>query len=265
MSDAAVADQGTWRKGEVVRWTDLFFFVEASFVWIGVLFVAAFVAASVLIQNHLPPSMFLENFRGLSKNYAFVQAVGVSYYLVLLYFLWRITRRVAPSALVARYRSVPLAKVAIGVLAGLALGIAVPLLSAYLINNNLIELQPTEGEKLLMPATPGQLPLVLVTVSLVAPFTEELFFRGVVLSWLKRKMPILLAIVVSAAIFALAHFDFVAHSGAGGWYVTGVIGVVGLVNAVLAVRTGSLWAPFGLHAAYNATLISLPVLADALR
>jgi membrane protease YdiL (CAAX protease family) len=265
MSDAAVAERGTWRKGEFVRWTDLFIFIEASFVWIGALFVVGFVVASALIAKHYSPAVLAEGYRALAKDYTFVQAIGASYYLVLLFFLWRIARRVSDSALVARYRSVPVTKVAIGVLAGIALGLAVPLLSAYLVSRHLIDIQMTEGEKVLMPATPGQLPFVLITVSLIAPFTEELFFRGIVLSWLKRKMPMVLAIFASAAIFALVHFDFVSHAGVGGWYITAVIAVIGLVNAVLAVRTGSLWVPFGLHAAYNATLISLPILAVGLK
>jgi len=266
MAEAAtVADNGTWRKGEFVRWTDLFIFIEAGLVWIGVVFVIAFMIAAVLIAMHYPANTLEHSVAGLAKNFAFLQAVTASYYLALLYFLWRIARRVSTSALVARYRALPLAKFAISALLGMALGVAVPLLNAWLIRKNVVDIQLTKGERMMTANSPGQLPLVLFTLALVAPFVEELFFRGILLSWLKRKMPLVLAVVVSAVIFALIHFDFLSHPGLGGWYITGILAVVGLINAVLAVRTGSLWAPFGLHDGYNAVLIILPSLSGALK
>ena len=266
MAEAAtVADNGTWRKGEFVRWTDLFIFIEAALVWIGVVFAIAFLVAAALIAMHYPPNTLERAVAGLVKNFVFLQAVTASYYLVLLYFLWRIARRVSTSSLVARYRALPFAKFALSALLGMALGVAVPLLNAYLMRNHAVDIQLTKGERLMTPNTLGQLPLVLLTIALIAPFIEELFFRGILLSWLKRKMPLVLAVVVSAAIFALVHFDFLSHPGLGGWYITGVLATVGLINAVLAVRTGSLWAPFGLHAAYNAMLIILPLLSGAIK
>ena len=266
MAEAApVADNGTWRKGEFVRWTDLFIFIEAGLVWIGVIFVTAFLVAGVLIAMHYPANTLERNISGLAKNFVFLQAVMISYYLVLLYFLWRIARRVSTSSLVARYRALPPSKLALSALLGMALGVAVPLLNAWLIRKNVVDIQLTKGEQMMTATSLSQLPLILVTLALVAPFVEEMFFRGILLSWLKLKMPLVLAIVVSATVFALVHFDFLSHPGLGGWYITGVLAVVGLINAVLAIRTGSLWAPFGLHAAYNAMLIIPPSLSSALK
>jgi membrane protease YdiL (CAAX protease family) len=46
---------------------------------------------------------------------------------------------------------------------------------------------------------------------------------------------------------------------------TGAIAVVGLVNAVLALRTRSLWGPFAVHAGYNATIIAMVALSATVK
>jgi membrane protease YdiL (CAAX protease family) len=47
--------------------------------------------------------------------------------------------------------------------------------------------------------------LLLVSAVVVAPATEEIFFRGMVYNWLKRFCPIWLALLLQAAIFAIFH------------------------------------------------------------
>ncbi len=76
---------------------------------------------------------------------------------------------------------------------------------------------------------------------------------------MRRKIYVVPAVIVSAAIFALVHFRYLSVPGIEGWALTGLIGVVGLVNATLAIRTGSLWPPFAFHAAYNGTLAGMAI------
>ncbi|MEJ0041922.1 MAG: CPBP family intramembrane glutamic endopeptidase [Rhizomicrobium sp.] len=79
------------------------------------------------------------------------------------------------------------------------------------------------------------------------------------LSWLCRKIYVVPAVFASAAIFALLHFRFLSQPGIEGWMLTGLIGMVGIVNATLAIRTRSLWPPFAFHAAYNGTLAGMAI------
>lgn len=257
---AAAAGTGTWRKGEFVRWTDLFIFIEASLVWLGLLVIAIAAVAGVATATHVPHESVSGALRDLPKSAVFVQGMAISYYLVLLYFLWRIARRVAATALVARYRAMPLYQFLLVVAGGIAVGFLVLYLNAYLIVHGLVDLHATRTEHLIAPRTLAELPLAFVVLALVAPFAEELYFRGIILGWLVGKMPVALAVVANAVLFGLVHLGFVAHHGPGGWYITGVLTLVGLAGAILAIRTRSLWASFGLHAAYNATLISAPLL-----
>jgi CAAX protease family protein len=93
--------------------------------------------------------------------------------------------------------------------------------------------------------------LLLVSV-LVAPFCEEVFFRGFVFPGLLRGMSPVWAIVLSALIFGVAHAD--AGSFA-------VLFFIGLALAFVRWRTNSLWPGILLHLLNNGIAALLIVLA----
>ena len=98
--------------------------------------------------------------------------------------------------------------------------------------------------------------------AVVAPVAEELLFRGFALTAWRRTVGARGAIVRSSIVFVLAHVLFVGGDGfrdaASLAVVAGVARIpVALALGWLYVRTGSLWAPIGLHATYNAVLILL--------
>lgn len=77
---------------------------------------------------------------------------------------------------------------------------------------------------------------------ILAPFTEELVFRGLLLRLLTKKHGPAVAVLMSSLLFALFHFS---QSDYVGTFVFGVI------VAMLYLRTGSLWVPVITHSAYN--------------
>lgn len=83
----------------------------------------------------------------------------------------------------------------------------------------------------------------VVFVAVAAPIAEELAFRGVLLGTLERMMSPVLALVVSSALFAIVHFQFVQFPG---------LFVFGLAAGWLAQRTNGLLAPIAAHVAFNA-------------
>lgn len=98
----------------------------------------------------------------------------------------------------------------------------------------------------------------LALLFLVAAAAEELLFRGYPFQVLVEGLGPVLAVIVAAALFALAH--------ATNPWVDGLallnIGLAGVVMAVAYLRTWSLWVPLGLHWAWNwvmAALFDLPV------
>lgn len=88
--------------------------------------------------------------------------------------------------------------------------------------------------------------LLLVFLAVGAPLVEELFFRGLLLRSLLGRTPVPVAIVLSALLFALAHFETVQFAG---------LAVFGVVLALLAWRTGRLAPGIGAHAAFNAVAV----------
>jgi len=89
--------------------------------------------------------------------------------------------------------------------------------------------------------------LVLAAVVVIgAPVVEELFFRGLVLRSLEHRFSPRVALVLSAAAFALFHLQGIQ---------TPALFLFGLVAGHLAQRTGALGAPILAHAGFNAVTV----------
>ena len=95
---------------------------------------------------------------------------------------------------------------------------------------------------------PAFLGLVL-SVAVGAPIVEELFFRGLLLRSLQRRVPNSVAIGVSAVAFGLAHASALPVDAV--VLVMVSLTVFGAVLALLAIRTGRLGAGIVAHAVFN--------------
>ena len=94
-------------------------------------------------------------------------------------------------------------------------------------------------------------------VGLLAPFAEEVFFRGFLLAALVSVIGGLRGALASSAIFSIAHLNV-------GTLLP--IFVMGMLLAWLYLRTGSIWPSFVAHAAQNLialTVLELPIEAPA--
>lgn len=82
---------------------------------------------------------------------------------------------------------------------------------------------------------------------LVQPFFEELLFRGYILRLIERYFSTWAAIIISSILFGLIHAPNENFS------YLGLISIAlsGLLMGWLFVRTGTLWAPTGLHFSWN--------------
>jgi membrane protease YdiL (CAAX protease family) len=110
--------------------------------------------------------------------------------------------------------------------------------------------------------TAAGLVLHLLAGALIAPVAEEVLFRGFALSAWLRTAGARAAIVRSSVLFVLAHVLFVGGATFDEAirlaFVGGVVRIpIAFTLGWLFVRTGSLWGPIGLHAAFNAVLITL--------
>ena len=251
---------GTWRRYELVRWTDVIVPLEAGLVWMGLLIVAFAVALPILAAHGLTSAQVSKSIFGLMGQPMMAQLITGTSDLVLAFFLWRIARRVADSAMVARFRSVRGVVLLIAALGGMALAVLTTVALVQLYQRGFFKPHNDSSHRMFGDGSVYQFPIILITVALIAPFVEEFYFRGIVLSWLCRKIYVVPGVLASAAIFALLHFRYLSVPGIEGWTLTGLIAVVGIVNATLAIRTRSLWPPFAFHAAYNGTLAGMGIL-----
>ena len=134
---------------------------------------------------------------------------------------------------------------------GLALVLA-PLLALAAALNQLVPYEHDVVEFLSLRRDPRAVGLVIATAVIAAPLVEELFFRRILQGWLEKRMPErdgAMAIVISAAAFALA------HQGQGLAYVP--LFPLGLVLGFIARRTGSIVPCILLHALFNAVSVGL--------
>lgn len=90
---------------------------------------------------------------------------------------------------------------------------------------------------------------LLLSVVVVAPIVEELFFRGLLLRSFQRRMPDWAAVVASAVAFGIAHGSTLPVDAV--ILVMISLSVFGAVLSLLALRTGRLGASIVTHAAFN--------------
>lgn len=92
--------------------------------------------------------------------------------------------------------------------------------------------------------TGGSMLLQLANVAVVTPVVEEIIFRGLVFSRLRKGMHPIFAAVLSAALFGLLHGHIV-------WMTYGF--VLGLILTAVYLKYRSLIAPILLHICFNAS------------
>ena len=99
---------------------------------------------------------------------------------------------------------------------------------------------------------------VAITTVLVAPVSEELFFRGFFYRALRSRLRVWSAALIDGTVFGSLHF-----AGIDTAIVLPVIAVFGVVQCLIYERIGSLFAVIAVHAGFNtvATLAIAPVAA----
>lgn len=103
--------------------------------------------------------------------------------------------------------------------------------------------------------------IVLIAAVVIAPISEELFFRGLCLRAIEKRFGTAAGVLGSTLLFTLPHFT--NPSVAGTTVLFAVIATIGLVLGVLTVKTGRLGAAVIAHAAFNAIGVMAALNASA--
>ncbi len=131
-------------------------------------------------------------------------------------------------------------------------------LSAWLFNVGALSLVQEAGlfkehfsimENMVAPLSEGSVLVSLLTVGIVAPFTEEFIFRGVIFKTLNKNISIIWTIIIQAVFFGLVHGNLIQ-----GTYAT----LLGLVFGYITYKTRSLWPAVVMHMTNNTIAIISP-------
>jgi uncharacterized protein len=183
-------------------------------------------------------------------------ALAVSFGLILLHFLfWTKVVERRPLTSIGLFRGGSAGKYVNGLVYGVLFALLV----------NLIAVVASLHFGFSMPAmflgdAPIMRPDLLFFVAMIIPAvllqggTEEVVFRGWMLSALSARTSITLAVLVSGLAFGLFHVDrFVLDPAFAAIFISSTV-VMGAFLGVWAVKAGSIMGPMGFHGAYNALL-----------
>ncbi len=93
-------------------------------------------------------------------------------------------------------------------------------------------------------------PVALISIILLAPLVEEFIFRYAAINILTRRFKQTWGILISSFFFSIIHFDFP--------FIFGYF-LIGLVLAVVYVRTNKLLVSFVVHTSMNLIVVILQI------
>jgi membrane protease YdiL (CAAX protease family) len=119
------------------------------------------------------------------------------------------------------------------------------LVTQLLVGGTLENLAEAPRMELLNPGGSLLLNFVISFVlgGILVPVAEELYFRGAIFTWFRRRYSLWVAVIGSTLLFALGHADLLP--------VVVTSAVIGVVNALLFERSRSIWAPITVHVVNN--------------
>jgi len=141
----------------------------------------------------------------------------------------------------------------------LIVGVWTSLLIKFGSNGIIEKLIPPDSARELFNATGENVFVMLIIVSVLAPISEELFFRGFMFSGLiklfRGEKKIIIASIISSIVFAVSDVDVGAYF---------VAFVLGMSFTFLYWRTKTIWVPIFAHSLHNTTALLLVILSNKL-
>ncbi len=229
-------------------WTGLDVVVIAAVILISIMFFTALGAVLAIATGKVGAHdvmLFLKDYRLIVSAQTAAYASAVAWMVTMV-------RRRSPAGFWQEVRwNWPGMGRALGyALAGMALAMAVDISSAYL------PMPKTLPVDELFRSTSAAFTMAAFGI-LVAPFLEEMFFRGFLYPVLARGAGATLAIALTAASFSLVHQQQLAHA----WMPLLILFLVGLVFTSARARTRSVACSWLMHAGYNTALFMLAFIA----
>lgn len=186
-------------------------------------------------------------------GFALVSSAGLWVGFLVIPLLWTRHRMGVRAGLGLAVRWVDLP---VGVAVGLAFSVLTSLASSALLSpEQLSSLEDKAGSVVDRAQGPVASVVLVVSLCVVTPLAEEVFFRGLLLGSLQRVAPVAVALVVASMVFGSIHYDFEPIAGVVLAVQLGLLGLFGFVLCVLAHFTRRLGASIAAHAVFNAVTV----------
>jgi membrane protease YdiL (CAAX protease family) len=137
-------------------------------------------------------------------------------------------------------------------LCGLPAYLLIYFITLGIITHFVPSLNVNEKQQLGFTGAHGSIELILTFISLVIlpPIAEEIVFRGLIFTSLKKKLPMWGAVIITCLLFAAGHLP--EGGSAGPLYIAAIDTFsLSLVLIYLREKTGGLWSSMTLHALKN--------------
>ncbi len=200
------------------------------------------VAIGIMILGTIPIAVIDPDFESIAAKDAAQLMVGAALFLGAFIFAFTDARGNAREALRRLgFRDLAWRLIGLGALAWL-----IYLLCA-LVLSTLLHPEQEDVTKEIGGDAGGAINVIAagLLIIVVAPVSEEVFFRGFMFAGLRRSLPMWVAAVISAAVWGSLHLS------SGNIDVVIQLAVFGLVLAWIYERSGSLWAPIFAHGLNN--------------
>lgn len=136
------------------------------------------------------------------------------------------------------------------------LGIIFAIISAWIISGRNIQPQTPLGDILDETTSPNLLMMFLTLALAIAPFVEEITFRGYFYHVIKKNNGRFFAIIVIALTFALLH----VQQYWGDWLAILMVTILGFCLTLIRAKTGSTIGGVVMHYVYNTGVTIIPVI-----
>ena len=236
-----------------------FEFLLPAMIAFGMEFVVAFIALAVNMEIYLYGFLLQKSMGGRSDisvidilgyvtnhlgGYMDTVSVTLPVLWIVTFFLWYRKLIAAEKVTAAKEKKIKLFTVKnVIIIAIVALGMQLVIIGAMDLILPYFKKLAEEYTKLMEEAMKGNPFVVFLCVVILAPFSEELIFRGVIMKKARVYLPFIVANLMQAALFSIFHMNIVQ-----GAYTF----PVGLIMGYIAYKYKSIKASILFHMAFNA-------------
>ncbi|MEJ2010223.1 MAG: type II CAAX endopeptidase family protein [Acidobacteriota bacterium] len=184
----------------------------------------------------------------LQSNAVFLLTLQLIFYMFLVGFIYLFITLYykAPFLGALKWKKVSAHNVLRFLLGGIALSLVVTMIPPFLPEKKSFPLEK------MFDSTASAYAIAAFAI-FIAPFVEELLFRGLLFAFFEKHGGLVFAVVSTAILFAGLHVP--EYWGA--WHNIVMILIVGLTFSIVRGATGSVTPSYVLHLAYNSTLMAL--------